>query len=148
MNVADLLVTRMSARARFYLWATAVPALVVSLFCFFGGDLLAAPPYSVIRTVGFDTFAYWGGLYGVVAVCAAWAAVRGHETLARVALILSACAMACWAAGFGIAYHTHHLAGPTGVLVWGTLAVKDLTVCRQPLRSPFEAITRAFASKS
>jgi ABC-type arginine transport system permease subunit len=77
----------MSARARFYLWATAVPALVVSLFCFFGGQLLRAPSYSVIRTVGFNTFAYWGVLYGVVAVSAAWAAIRGHETLARVALI-------------------------------------------------------------
>jgi ABC-type arginine transport system permease subunit len=147
MKVAELLDTRMSARARFYLWATAVPALVVSLFCFFGGQLLRAPSYSVIRTVGFNTFAYWGFLYGVVAVTAAWAAIRGHETLARFALIASAFGMACWAAGFGIAYHTHHLAGPTGVLVWGTLAVKDLTVCRQPLRSPFEAITRAFATQ-
>lgn len=142
----QLLEARMSARARFYLWATAFPAVGIGLFCLFGGAMLHAPAYSVIRTVGFNTMVYWGVLYLVVAVTAAVAAVRADETLARVALMLSAGVMAGWAAGFGIAYHTHHLAGPAGVLIWGTLAVKDLTVCRQPLRSPFETIANALAT--
>lgn len=144
----QLVEARMSVRARVYLWLTALPALGVGLFCLLGGQMLRAPAYSVIRAVGFDSMVFWGVLYLLVAVTSVAAAIRANETLARVALMSSAGVMAGWAAGFGIAYHTHHLAGPAGVLIWGTLAVKDLAVCRQPLRSPFESIASALSHES
>lgn len=141
MNVPELLITPMSSRARAYLWATAAPNLLTGLFCFLGTDVLRTPSYSVIHSV--LPFQAWGALFLLVAFVATFAAIRSHETTARVALILSAVSCAFWASGFAIAYFSGHLAGPTGTIVWGALAVKDLICCRQPLRSPFEAIDRA-----
>lgn len=140
-HVVEPFVGPMSPRARAYLWATSIPNLVTGLFCFFGTSILHTPSYSVIHSV--LPFQAWGALFLLVSVLSAYAAIRCHEGIARWALTLSATSCAFWASGFAIAYFSGHLAGPTGTVVWGALAVKDLIVCRQPLRSPFEAIARA-----
>ncbi len=137
---------KMSPRARAYLWATAIPNAVIGGYCILDAPILRTPSYTTIG--GVLPFPAWGALFTLVALFAAGGAISGRELPARLALVGSAFAFAMWAGGFGWAYFQGHLSGPTGVLVWGTLAVKDLIVCRQPLRSPFEVLTRAFTGRA
>jgi hypothetical protein len=119
---------------------------VVGLFCAVNAPVLRGPSYGVIHAV--LPWPWWSALFLTVTALSIVGAISGREAASRLALIGAACSAATWAAGFGVAYFEGRLAGPTGVIVWGAIAVKDLIVCRQPLRSPFEPLTRVIAGRA
>lgn len=128
----------MTLRARFYLVVTCVQHLSTGAFCIAAPELFTSSSFAAIKAVA--PLPFWGVLFGFIALVVLWATASASESAARLGLILSAAISAAWAGGF-LAAPT--IATPTVVIVWTALAAKDLIICRQPLRSPFEALVRA-----
>lgn len=137
---------QMSGRARFYLGIAATRHILVALCTWFLADRFTAPSFDQILAI--LPLWCWGVAFAGAGLACGAAAIIGHETLARVGLILSAGSTALWAGGFLAAL----MAGPAnvgivGVIIWWALAAKDLVVCRQPIRSPFESLARLLATE-
>lgn len=133
----------MTSRARAYLLVNVVFHGVTGLACLFAEERLAAPAFRFISEL--MPFWLWGIGFLITAAACLYALGRPNETWARVGLVLSAVSSAVWAGGFAAAVADvppGEPVSPTGVLAWGAIAVKDLIVCRQPLRSPFEPLIK------
>jgi hypothetical protein len=85
----------------------------------------------------------WGFFLIIVGLSCLSAALMESEPIARAALVLSAAASATWTAGFLSAALNHELPNPALPIVFAALAAKDLVVCAQPLRSPFERLAQS-----
>ena len=133
-----VLVGHMTTRARVYLSIAAGRHLIT------GGLALAAPHMfsstSFIPIVAAAPLWFWGLVFIGAGLACAGAGVRKSERLARLGLIWSATSTLVIAAGLFIAYFTGDLTSPTGPILWYAIALKDFTVCTDPLRSPFEAL--------
>lgn len=132
---------RMSTRARGYLSIAGARHLLIGLACIIGSDLFDSPAFIQIKQVLPITL--WGVLFLTNAALCLAAAVVGHGGLARTSLIYSAASTAVWAGGFIAAFvaaleTNQPLTAPTGVVIYLAVAGKDLVVCRNPMRSPFE----------
>lgn len=131
---------KMTGRARRYLLIAAVRHLLIAVSTWVAADQFTSSSFDVIRAI-LPLWA-WGVVFAGAGLTCAAAAVTGREILARVGLILSASSSALWAGGFLASYFAGELTSPTGVVIWWAVTVKDLIVCEQPLRSPFEALIR------
>lgn len=130
----------MTGRAKAYLWITCLRTLPIAIFCLTRPELFAGNAFHYIQ--GVMPIWLWGAALAVQALLAAAAAVTRREWLARTALISSASLAMSWVIGFAIAYHQGNLLSPVGIM-WGAgIAAKDLVICRQPLRSPFEPLVQ------
>lgn len=136
--------TVMTWRARAYLSIASARHLVI------GTSMLLLPHtydtrsyhllFRDLPSVFWSVIVLIGGLY------LAYAAYRASELHARVALILSCGIASMWAASFAlIAFHGY--ASVLATAVFGALAGKDLLVCGQPLRSPFEPLVRMYQER-
>lgn len=132
----------MSARARTYLWIRAVMSgLLGGLIMFaplaFVGDIyntfLLLVPSSVAPTL-----VVWGVAFLLLSALLAWAASRGREGLARVALLSSTIVTAAWMASYVAAWIVAGMMAPASIIVWGGLVAIDLVMLRRPLTTPFE----------
>lgn len=131
----------MTPRARLYLSVAALRHILIGLACLCMPDAFVS--HSFDQIVAVLPMEGWGIVFlGAGATCTA-AALTRSETLARVGLILSAASTAVWAGGFVAAYLAGTAAAPTGPIIYWAVTFKDLVVCRQPLRSPFEPLIRA-----
>jgi len=133
---------QMTWRARAYLVIAAARHILVGAACIvlvadFDGD-----SFQVIRAV--LPVWVWGVAFLVGGAHLTYAAIRGSEGHARVALSLSAISTSVWAAGFLLAYQEGGAVSPIGVIFATALTAKDLVICRQPMRSPFEPIVREY----
>lgn len=75
-----------------------------------------------------------------------YSAYAGSEMNARIALAVSAVVTSVWAAGF-FAFWMEGRGSPLGVILFGALTLKDLTIVGEPMRSPFEPIVREYAQR-
>lgn len=127
----------MTVRARLYLAVAAARHLVL------GGFMLLDP-------TGFHTLAWrelfriapypfwtWALLIGGAHL--AYSSARQSAGHARTALVLSAAVSLMWAGAFGIVV-LHGSASVLATVIFTAMALKDLIVCAQPLRSPFERL--------
>lgn len=135
---------QMTARARIYLTIAAAQHLLIA-----GGLLLfpgawSTPSFAVLA--GLAPLWVWGALMLAGGLHLTWSALTGSEGHARVALVGAAVLAALWSAGFLLAWE-HGVATALGGIVFAAVAGKDLMVCGQPLRSPFEPIVREFAGE-
>ena len=132
---------RMTGRARGYLLIAATRHLFIGVACIFFAGQFTSPAYRQIEAV--LPIPAWGWLFIFVSVVCFPAAIMGNGNAARAGLILSAASTAVWAGGFIAAIWLdvaagRPVSGPTGVVVFLAVAAKDLVVCRNPMRSPFE----------
>lgn len=141
---------RMTTRARFYLTIAAARHLAVGLLCLLlphdfylvsSYDQLAKVLAPAPFTKGIEA---WGLLFVFAAAVLLWAVIRQDEKSARTALIISVVLTMMWAGGFVAALVQGQLQGPLGPIPWLALAAKDLVVCAQPLRAPFEPLVQRF----
>lgn len=130
----------MTPRARLYLTIAAVRHLLVALPCLLAPQLFVSASFRQIADV--LPMQAWGVVFLGVSLACATAAVSRSEVMARVGLILSAASTAVWAGGLTAALFTTTITGPTGPVIWWAVTFKDLVVCRQPMRSPFEPLVR------
>ena len=84
------------------------------------------------------TLIVWGIAFLVLAGLLAWAASRGREGLARVALLSSAVVTSAWTASYIAAWIVAGMMSPANIIVWGGLVAIDLVMLRRPLTTPFE----------
>ena len=132
----------MSARARTYLWIrSAMSGLLGGLIMFaplaFVSDIYTTFLLLVPNGVA-PTLVVWG--VGFLLLCAVlgWAAARGKEGLARVALLSSTIVTAAWMASYVAAWIVAGMMAPASIIVWGGLVAIDLVMLRRPLTTPFE----------
>ncbi len=136
---------RMTGRARGYLTIAGVRHLLIGTVCLFYSDLFISPAFTQIKAV--LPIPVWGLAFIAAAVICLTSAIRGTGSLARLGLIASAITTAVWAGGFVAAAIVDLRAGrqpsgPTGVIIYIAVAAKDLVVCRNPMRSPFEDLAQ------
>lgn len=132
----------MTWRARAYVGVTAtrnaaLGACAIGLPGDFSGD-----SYQVITEIA--PISVWGVMFFIGGSHLAYAAVTGNEGHARTGLSLSAVSTSLWAAGFYMAYFVGGVVTLIGAIVFTALTLKDLIVCAQPMRSPFERIVREY----
>lgn len=140
---------RMSARARAYLAIAGLRHLLVGMICvLIPGDFYSVSYQQLEKVLAPAPFAggiqAWGGLFIVAALILFAATLTQKESHARFALILSVVLTMMWAGGFVAALVHGQLQGPLGPIPWFALAAKDLVVCAQPLRAPFEPLVQRF----
>lgn len=135
----------MTPRARGYLVVAAARHISIGLCAVIIPAQFATPSMDPIRSVMHLTA--WGALLLAVGFGCLAAATSGTETVARVTLVLSAAMSTTWAAGFVSAGLNGELANPALPIVFFALAGKDLVVCAQPLRSPFERLAEKLDEK-
>lgn len=133
--------TGMTPRAKLYLAVAAGHHAVVGLSCLFAASYLQAPAFQFIS--GVLPFTVWTVGFLITAAICVYSLVFSSEVWARAGLVASAMITAAWAGGFMAALaHSHEHVAPTMAVAWAALALKDLIVCRQPLRSPFEPLVQ------
>lgn len=138
---------QMTGRARAYLTIAAARHIAVAWCVWTMTARFTAPVFDVVAAI--MPLWTWGVVFFVAGATCGMAALLGRESLARTGLILSATSTGVWGAAFVIAIFT----GPPSVGILGAiflwaLTAKDLVVCRQPLRSPFESLIKDFAATS
>lgn len=138
---------RMSPRARFYMAVVAARTFALAVFCLVAPEDFTSQSYrgiiAALDELTTDTaIRFWGGVFLLTAIVALFATFTGREAEARAALILSIFGAGCWAGGFIAAMIGGYGAGPTGVVIWTAIVLKDASMLRQPLRNPFEPIAR------
>lgn len=134
---------KMTVRARLYLAIGAARHLSVAAIAFVAANYYDGSPWAVLISV--LSLKVWALAFFIGGLHFAYSATVGDEAQARVALVVSAALTASWAAGFFLsAVEGSATAVFIGVLL-AALAGKDLVVCAQPLRSPFEPIVRKIA---
>lgn len=132
---------QMTGRAQAYLTVAGLRHIAIGAACLAVGRWFTSPGYAQIKAIpgGLMT---WGIVSLAVGIACLTAAGRRSENLARFALLSSAVVTGLWAAGFWLAMFDGTITGPTGPAIWTAVTAKDLIVCRQPLRSPFEPLIR------
>lgn len=137
---------RMTRRAQAYLLICAVRHLAVGLACVVIPEAFSSPVYSGIKKalpLSADyAMSLWGVLFLVTGVWCCTAAMVRFEQPARIALLLSVITSAFWAGGFAFAALGGDMSVPSSPVLWVSVTLYDLTMLRQPLRNPFESITR------
>lgn len=138
----------MTWRARAYLAVTALQNFLVGISCIALADTNAfdGDAFRIVR--GILDMSQWGIIFVLGGAHLMYAAVRGSELHARIAMPLSAVTLSLWAAGFALAWHQGGVVSPVGAVFATSLTVKDLIVCAQPLRSPFEPLVQEYTGPS
>ena len=136
------MVEKMSARARTYLWIrAAMSGLLGGLIMFaplaFVSDIYTTFLLLVPSGVA-PTLVVWGVAFMLLSALLGWAASRGREGLARVALLSSAIVTAAWMASYVAAWVVAGMMAPGSIIVWAGLVCIDLVMLRRPLTTPFE----------
>jgi hypothetical protein len=144
---------RLTPRARAYLLGLVVQHAGIATFIFCTPALFMAPSFDGIKKAlavlpAGDEMRGWGVVLAVAAVLAATAAVRGSEALARAALLMCVVTEGAWLGGYLASWAAGSLISPVGVIVWGSMVYRDITMLRQPLRNPFEPILRRWTSEA
>lgn len=131
---------QMTRRARWYLSIAAGRHLLTALFA------LATPAAftstSFYPILGVAPLWFWGLVFTGAGFACAWAAFHRSEGWARLGLTWSGTSTLIVAVGLLMAWVTGDLSSPTGPIIWGAVALKDFTVCADPLRSPFEQLAQ------
>lgn len=130
----------MTARARWYLTIAATRHFLTAFFCIFAADSFQSSSFRPIISAA--PLWAWGLAFTGAAVACAFAALNKSVSVARLGLTWSATSTLIVAFGLLIAWYTGDLSSPTGPIVWFALALKDFTVCADPMRSPFEALAQ------
>lgn len=136
----------MTWRARGYLGISAARHFAVGAYVLALPGDFTADAYQVIREI--LPMRAWGVLFLLGGLHMAYAALAGREPHARTGLTFSAVASACWAAGFLMGYYVGGVVTLLGFIVFAALTGKDLVVCAQPMRSPFERIVREYTGST
>lgn len=136
----------MSWRARAYLFITALQNALIGLSCITLDDTEAfsGDGWRVVRDL--MPMWIWGILFVIGGLHLFGAAARGSELWARVSMPMSAVLTALWAAAFVLAFKDGGAVSPVGTIIAAALTAKDLLICSQPLRLPFEPLVKEYAS--
>lgn len=138
-------VEQMTWRAKSYLGVGALRHLVVAGSMIFVPGSFDSPAFTEL----FNIAPYWfwvvsltlGGLH------LAYSALTRSESHARTALTLSAAVSFMWAGAFGLVV-LEGSASMLATVIFSALGLKDLIVCAQPLRSPFERLGSIYEGAS
>lgn len=128
----------MTWRARFYLTVAALRHTLT-------GVVALTMPVLPGVDLGLPLWA-WGLVFILGGCHLGYAAAAGREGHARAGLAISAVMTSVFAAGF-LALWLDGESGPLGAILFTALTLKDLTIVRDPMRSPFEPIVREYADQ-
>jgi hypothetical protein len=133
---------QMTGRAQMYLTIAGIRHLAIGLCCLLVPWAFHTSSWRPLRALvpgGLLTWGIAGCLTGLICLSAAGAKKEGW---ARAGLLSSAVITGLWAGALWSAVALGEASSPTGPIIWTAVVLKDLVVCRQPMRSPFEPIVR------
>lgn len=117
--------------ARIYLGVLAVQYALLTLVIVGEPDAFTGPSYSSIRAVLPGSIL--AALFLIAACLAGLAVVEQSDRLAHITLVASAALCAFWAGGTLDAYVRGNASTTTALVLWASLAARDLAVTRGPL---------------
>lgn len=138
----------MTWRARAYLIVTAIQNVLIGISCIVLADTEAfdGDAFQIVKHI--LSMPAWGLVFIAGGAHLMYAAIKGSELHARIAMPLSAVTISLWAMGFALAWQAGGVVSPVGAIFATSLTVKDLIVCAHPLRSPFEPLVQEYAGPS
>lgn len=136
----------MTWRARAYLVITAVQHVGVGAACLGRPQDFDGDAFQTIR--GIMPMTWWGVVFLIGGLHLTFAAARQSELAARVGMPLSALTTSLWAAAFVLAYQEGGAVSPVGAILASSLTLKDLVICAQPMRSPFEPLVKEYTGQT
>ena len=89
----------------------------------------------------FGTAHAWVAPFLLCSVLMLWAAHRGKENDARIALLLTVALGASWWGGYVAEWFVQGELRPSGLVMYGGMIAIDLIMLRKPLTTPFEDLT-------
>jgi hypothetical protein len=126
----------MTARARWYLAIAASRHLsTAALAILVPGSFISTSFHPILSAA---PLWLWGVVFAGAGVACGAGTITRSARVARLGLMWSSTSTAMVAVGLMIAWFTGDLSSPTGPIIWTAVALKDFTVCADPLRSPFE----------
>ncbi len=133
----------MTLRARAYLAICAARHLLLGVLCLGRPADFTSPSFEGTRSllwflpIGDDhMLMLWGATFIAAGLTAAAVALAGDHAAARRALTGSVIVTALWIGGLAWPVLAWHATGWPWVIVWVSLAAKDVTVLCDPLRDP------------
>lgn len=139
---------RMTPRARIYMAICAARHVLLGAACLIDPGGFTSGSFAGVKDVlrwwvGPDEMLrIWGAAFVAVGAICSVAAIAGRVELARIGLLTSVVISAMWVGGFVASIWSGQSAGWSGVIVWGAVTGKDLTMLQDPLRNPFEPLIR------
>lgn len=130
----------MTNRARGYMGVVSGRHLFVGFSALLMPDRFTSASFAAI-TNAWPLWA-WAAVSLLIGCIAGIASVWRREALARVGLIASATLSGAVALGLTIAIFASPVAGVMGAIIFTAVTAKDLIVCQDPIRAPFEALRR------
>lgn len=130
-------VEQMTWRAKSYLAVGALRHLIIASAMIFAPQTFDTPAFVEL----FKIAPYWLWVVSLVlgGLHLSYSALTRSESHARTALTISAAVSFMWATAFGIVV-LEGSASMLATVIFASLGLKDLIVCAQPLRSPFERL--------
>lgn len=135
----------MTTRARWYLTIATLRHGLTAFFAFTVPASFASTSFNPILDAA--PLWLWAIVFTGAGVSCGYAAVRRSAKVARLGLMWSATSTLMVAVGLTVAWFTNDLSSPTGPIIWMAVALKDFTVCADPLRSPFEEWAEEIAAE-
>lgn len=126
----------MTPTARQYLGSVVVSHGIIGLVLILRPDDFTSSSFDALRAP--MPLPAWGCFYLAAAVLCAAAATFRDGRLAVYGLIGAAMVTGSWVGGFMAAAVMGDLTSPSGPAIYLGIMLRDLVVCRQPQRSPFE----------
>lgn len=139
----EAIVDEMTWRAKAYLSICAARHGLLGISTLLVPNTFQGPAFEEIR--GAASLTVWGMIFIAGGLHLTYAAWTGKETAARSAMTVSAIVTSVWAAGFIMAFEPGGVVSPVAAILFSALTLKDLVICRQPMRSPFEPLVRKYA---
>lgn len=130
----------LSLRARAYLWSYTLANLAMGVTLVTMPASFQSQSFDAVRAV--CPLWVWGMIYLCVAVVTFWGAYRGTERPARLGLLANLITTGGFFAAFVVASVQNTSSSPSGPIAWGLLAVINLIMLANPLRTPFEDLVK------
>lgn len=135
----------MTTRARWYLTIATMRHGLTAFFALTMPASFASTSFNPILDAA--PLWLWAIVFAGAAISCGIAALRRTARIARLGLMWSATSTLMVAVGLSVAWFTGDLSSPTGPIIWMAVALKDFTVCADPLRSPFEEWAEEIAAE-
>lgn len=135
-------VDTMTPRARAYIVITAVQHGLVGASATLLSQQFNGDGFRVAREL--MPIPVWGLMFLAGSGMLMQAAVRGSESRARLGMVLSVLLIALLGASLALSYTEGGVVSPIGTVFALSLMAKDLVVCAQPMRSPFERVVEEY----
>ena len=127
-------------RVKAYIIITGILNFTLSSLCIFAGATFKSPGYDIIMSI--LPLKAWGAGFAIVGALCAYALFSSSVAIARIGMSLGTMLLATWGISFLVSLITGAAQGPTGAIVWLSLAAYQVVIVATPNIKPIEEYIR------